>query len=109
MDEQTMQPKVSPSRCGRKGIWLASARACGVRGAVQARDGREDTTMKRVPEGLVTERTLRSMLRTIATELPKEVAVEAKLELVRHQERLAKQLRKVAIAKANREAMAPAP
>lgn len=55
--------------------------------------------MKKPPKGLVTERTLRSMLRTIAMELRKEMAVETKLALLRHQERLAKQLRKVAIAK----------
>ena len=55
--------------------------------------------MKKPPKGLVTERTLRSMLRTIAMELRKEMVVETKLALLKHQERLAKQLRKVAIAK----------
>ena len=55
--------------------------------------------MKKPPKGLVTERTLRSMLRTIAMELRKEMAVETKLALLSHQERLTKQLRKVAIAK----------
>lgn len=65
--------------------------------------------MKKVPKGLVTERTLRSTLRTIATELRKDMPVEAKPEMLRHQDRLSRQLRKVAIAKVNREAMAPAP
>ena len=55
--------------------------------------------MKKPPKGLVTERTLRSMLRTIAMELRKDMAVETKLALLSHQERLAMQLRKVAIAK----------
>lgn len=54
---------------------------------------------KRVPKGLIAERTLRSMLKVIAMELRKEMAVETKLELLRHQARLANQLRKVAIAK----------
>lgn len=55
--------------------------------------------MKKPPKGLVTERTLRSLLRTISKELRKELSIEVKLELLRHEDRLSRQLRKVAIAK----------
>lgn len=55
--------------------------------------------MKKPPRGLVTERTLRSLLRTISKELRKELPIEVKLELLRHEDRLSRQLRKVAIAK----------
>lgn len=62
--------------------------------------------MKRAPKekGLLAERTIRSMLKAISKELHKEIAVEIKLELLKHQERLSRQLRKVAIAKEQRPA-----
>lgn len=62
--------------------------------------------MKRSPreKGLMAERTIRTMLRAISKELHKEIAVETKLALLKHQERLAKQLRRVAIAKEQRPA-----
>ncbi len=52
---------------------------------------------KKPPQGLVTERTLRSMLRTIAKKLRTELTMEQTILLLRHQKRLAKQLRKVAV------------
>ena len=55
---------------------------------------------KRSPKGYMAERTIRSMLRGIATDLRKrDVPVEVKLELLRHQERLSSELQKVAKSK----------
>ena len=58
---------------------------------------------KKPPKGLVTERTLRSMIRTIAKKLKTELSVEESLALLKQQERLAKQLAKVDAANAAQE------
>ena len=53
-----------------------------------------------VPSGLVAERTLRSLIRSIADRLKKEkFTVAQTLALLREQERLAKQLRETAAAR----------
>jgi hypothetical protein len=58
---------------------------------------------KRPPEGLPTERTLRSMIRTISKELQKDLAVQEKLALLAHQARLSKQLKQSAEAAARQD------
>lgn len=55
------------------------------------------------PDGLVTERTLRSMIRTIAKKLKKDLSVKESLALLKQQERLSKQLKETAIAKLEME------
>jgi hypothetical protein len=56
---------------------------------------------KKPPEGLVPERTLRSLIRTIAMEIRKEgLSTKQKLDLLRQQQRLAKQLRESVAASA---------
>lgn len=55
---------------------------------------------RRAPKGMMAERTIRSVLKSIANELrKKEITVDVKLELLKHQERLSRQLRKVALLK----------
>ena len=63
----------------------------------------KQTPYSKKPQGLVTERTLRSMIRTIAKKLKTELSVEESLALLKQQERLAKQLAKVAAANAAQE------
>ena len=55
------------------------------------------------PNGLVTERTLRSMIRTIAKKLKKDLSVKESLALLKEQTRLSKQLRESAAARLEME------
>jgi hypothetical protein len=58
----------------------------------------------KAPDGMVGERTLRSLIRSIATKLKKEtLSVKQTLALLAQQERLAKQLREAAAARLESE------
>lgn len=57
---------------------------------------------KKPPEGMLPERTLRSLIRAIAMEIRKEgITTQEKLTLLRQQQRLANQLRESVAATAD--------
>jgi hypothetical protein len=62
--------------------------------------------MSKAPDGMVGERTLRSMIRSIATKLKKEklnLTIPETLALLRQQDRLSKQLKECAAARLEAE------